>query len=240
MSLQRVLGKLDFSAYLAWTPCCSPACAYQRPHCLSTANPARPQFVPAAAAPRYVCAGCGVDVACEAQLLWEGFMNVSTPAFLFKAAVNTQGASPPRQELLSTGRYKLHDVSCRGCSALLGWQYLWAERQVRRARCEAGGSGATGALGHGALCTHSAPNTVLPFLESSAVLQWRCRSHCPHVQESDTPVHPLCPCSLQDQQYKTGAFLLDQATLLRLNTKPRLQEAAERAAAAGASQLLAE
>lgn len=48
-----------------------------------------------------------MDVAAEEQLLWEGFMHVSTPAFLFKAALNTQPASPPRAETLSTGRYTL-------------------------------------------------------------------------------------------------------------------------------------
>lgn len=58
-------------------------------------------------------------------------MNVSTPAFLFNSSVNLSAVGAPRHEELSTGKYTLEDVGCRSCCSVVGWRYVWAERQVR-------------------------------------------------------------------------------------------------------------
>ncbi len=71
------------------------------------------------------------DVASEKELVWEGFMNISTPAFLFKEAVNVTDLSSPRNEVLSTGGYTLVDIGCRSCSITVGWKYVRAEKRVR-------------------------------------------------------------------------------------------------------------
>ena len=59
-------------------------------------------------------------------------MGASTPAFLFRAAVNLEPASAPRQEQLSTGTYTLHDVACRACGTHLGWRYLHAHSMEQK------------------------------------------------------------------------------------------------------------
>ncbi|GAB4816885.1 hypothetical protein N2152v2_003931 [Parachlorella kessleri] len=79
--------------------------------------------------PKYVCNNCGCDVATEKRLIWEGFMNAGSPAYLFKEAVNVAPTTAaPRYEVLSTGGYLLLDVGCRKCSLTLGWQYLRADK----------------------------------------------------------------------------------------------------------------
>lgn len=64
---------------------------------------------------KYICA-CGCDIASERVLVWEGFMGASTPALLFRDAVNVEASQELREERLSTGRYMLVDVS-----AAAGW-----------------------------------------------------------------------------------------------------------------------
>jgi len=80
---------------------------------------------------------CGMDVATEGSLVWEGFMgsqgrNINVPAYLFRTSVNADVRGAPRQEVLSTGRYLLVDVTCRACCTLLGWQYLEAEKEDQK------------------------------------------------------------------------------------------------------------
>lgn len=57
---------------------------------------------------------------------------MATPALLFRAAVNLEESLEARQERLSTGNYMLTDISCRGCTLLVGWRYLWAEREDQK------------------------------------------------------------------------------------------------------------
>ena len=102
--------------------------------------------------PKFVCAHCryGVpnwhrprfhqrihtscEVAEEQSVVWEGFMgSAQNPAYLFKSAINVEPCSSrPREELLSTGGYVLVDVHCRGCSTVLGWQYIAAKSQDQK------------------------------------------------------------------------------------------------------------
>lgn len=82
--------------------------------------------------PKFVCCTCQCDVSSERSLVWEGYMGVSTPALLFRTAVNVHACGSKREEVLSTGRYTLVDVACRGCSTRLGWRYLTAARPEQR------------------------------------------------------------------------------------------------------------
>lgn len=71
------------------------------------------------AQPKFVCCKCHCDVTSEDTLIWEGFMGASTPALLFRRAVNVEVCGGKRDECLSTGRYTLIDVRCRGCCTVL-------------------------------------------------------------------------------------------------------------------------
>lgn len=73
------------------------------------------------------------EVADEQSVVWEGFMgSAQNPAYLFKTAINVEPCSSRREEVLSTGGYVLVDVSCRGCSTVLGWQYIASKSQDQK------------------------------------------------------------------------------------------------------------
>lgn len=76
---------------------------------------------------KFVC-WCGLDVASEQSLVWEGYMGANIPAFLFRKGINVEPCGALRQESLSTGNYTIVDVRCRSCCAVLGWQYVQAEK----------------------------------------------------------------------------------------------------------------
>ncbi|KAL4519537.1 hypothetical protein Ndes2526B_g01875 [Nannochloris sp. 'desiccata'] len=80
---------------------------------------------------KYACK-CGLDVAGEESLVWEGIMGSNHPALLFRRSVNLDSFGPKREECLSTGKYVLQDVACRACSANLGWKYVHAEAQDQK------------------------------------------------------------------------------------------------------------
>jgi len=80
---------------------------------------------------KYAC-HCGVDVASESLVVWEGFMGTNVPALLFRTSVNVDFCGQRRAELLSTGRYVLVDVKCRCCGAQLGWRYLEADKEDQK------------------------------------------------------------------------------------------------------------
>ncbi|CAL5225808.1 g8585 [Coccomyxa viridis] len=75
---------------------------------------------------RYCCRSCNCDVASSSALLWEGIMGSRQPAVLLRETVNVERCGEERRERLSTGRYTLVDISCRGCYKKLGWHYLCA------------------------------------------------------------------------------------------------------------------
>ena len=53
------------------------------------------------------------------------------PAVLFRETLNLEATGDRRSERLSTGRYTLTDVRCKGCSTRLGWRYIEAASLVR-------------------------------------------------------------------------------------------------------------
>lgn len=57
-------------------------------------------------------------------------MGRSIPALLFRTTVNLEGYGPEREEHLSSGRYVLADMQCRGCCTPLGWRYISAHNEV--------------------------------------------------------------------------------------------------------------
>lgn len=57
-------------------------------------------------------------------------MGSRQPAVLLRETVNVETFGEERKERLSTGRYTLIDVSCRGCYKKLGWHYLAAVSPV--------------------------------------------------------------------------------------------------------------
>ncbi len=73
---------------------------------------------------------CSCDVASSTALLWEGIMGSRQPAVLLRETVNVERCGEERRERLSTGRYTLVDISCRGCYKKLGWHYLCAATPV--------------------------------------------------------------------------------------------------------------
>ena len=73
---------------------------------------------------------CSCDIASSSALLWEGIMGSRQPAVLLRETVNVETFGEERKERLSTGRYTLIDVSCRGCYKKLGWHYLAAVSPV--------------------------------------------------------------------------------------------------------------
>ncbi|CAK0748600.1 hypothetical protein CVIRNUC_001845 [Coccomyxa viridis] len=75
---------------------------------------------------RYCCKTCSCDIASSSSLLWEGIMGSRQPAVLLRDTVNVEQCGDERKERLSTGRYTLVDISCRGCYKKLGWHYLAA------------------------------------------------------------------------------------------------------------------
>ena len=73
---------------------------------------------------------CSCDIASSSALLWEGIMGSRQPAVLLRETVNVEQCGEQRKERLSTGRYTLVDIKCRGCSKKLGWHYLEARSPV--------------------------------------------------------------------------------------------------------------
>ena len=73
---------------------------------------------------------CSCDIATSSALLWEGIMGSRQPAVLLRETVNVERCGEERRERLSTGRYTLVDISCRGCYKKLGWHYLCAVTPV--------------------------------------------------------------------------------------------------------------
>ena len=73
---------------------------------------------------------CSCDIASSSALLWEGIMGSRQPAVLLRETVNVETFGGERKEHLSTGRYTLINVSCRGCYEKLGWHYLAAVSPV--------------------------------------------------------------------------------------------------------------
>ena len=61
-------------------------------------------------------------------------MGSQQPALLLRETVNVERCGEERRERLSTGRYTLVDISCRGCYKQLGWHYLCAVTPVRSHR----------------------------------------------------------------------------------------------------------
>ena len=59
-------------------------------------------------------------------------MGSRQPAVLLRETVNVDQCGEERKERLSTGRYTLVDITCRGCSKKLGWHYLEAVNPVSR------------------------------------------------------------------------------------------------------------
>ena len=57
-------------------------------------------------------------------------MGSRQPAVLLRDTVNVEQCGDERKERLSTGRYTLVDISCRGCYKKLGWHYLAATSPV--------------------------------------------------------------------------------------------------------------
>ena len=53
------------------------------------------------------------------------------PAVLFRETLNLEATGERRSERLSTGRYTLTDVRCKGCAKKLGWRYIEAASLVR-------------------------------------------------------------------------------------------------------------
>ena len=70
------------------------------------------------------------DIASTGALLWEGIMGSRQPAVLLRETVNVERCGEERRERLSTGRYTLVDIACRGCCKQLGWHYLCAVTPV--------------------------------------------------------------------------------------------------------------
>lgn len=64
-------------------------------------------------------------------------MGARQPAVLLKETVNLAPDGGVRAERLSTGRYTLVDVSCRGCGTRLGWRY---EEAASLVSCRCSGS----------------------------------------------------------------------------------------------------
>lgn len=76
-----------------------------------------------------------LDVAVQADIVWEGYMGANKAAYLFGKVLNTEPAAEPRKQQLSTGLFLLQDIRCRSCSTPLGWSYLKAWSQVCRYLC---------------------------------------------------------------------------------------------------------
>ena len=76
---------------------------------------------------------CSCDIASGRVLVWEGIMGaLLEPAVLFRETLNLEATGDRRSERLSTGRYTLTDVRCKGCSTRLGWRYIEAASLVGR------------------------------------------------------------------------------------------------------------
>ncbi|EIE18204.1 hypothetical protein COCSUDRAFT_68340 [Coccomyxa subellipsoidea C-169] len=79
---------------------------------------------------KYTCRCCSCDVASSSGLVWQGVMGAARqPAVLLRDTVNLEPLGDARSERLSSGRYTLVDVTCRGCATILGWRYQEAKNR---------------------------------------------------------------------------------------------------------------
>lgn len=39
---------------------------------------------------------------------------------------------PPEEKDLLTGRHRVQDLICNGCSKVVGWKYIWAQKEDQK------------------------------------------------------------------------------------------------------------
>lgn len=182
------------------------------------------------------------------MLVWEGIMGaLLEPAVLFRETLNLEAMGERRSERLSTGRYTLTDVRCKGCSQKLGWRYIEAGSLVRclppRPPCLhaqwPGTSWATlaraifvpHAASHPTTCAHQAGVQMSAEGGCSVhVLSSSCScTALMRGRSSRYAVTSACSsgCDTQEQKYKEGCSLL-QKGLLQLVDARAHDEAAQR------------
>lgn len=79
----------------------------------------------------YSCHTCDAHLADEEHIISKSFQGRDGRAFLFESAINIS-RGPEESRVLMSGVYKVADVCCKVCSALLGWEYLEAKEASQK------------------------------------------------------------------------------------------------------------
>jgi len=77
----------------------------------------------------YVCVVCGIQLTSMDHVRWVGLIGDQEPAKNYgkDGVINVQHGSQ-YCEHLSTGLFKLREVTCNNCHSYLGWRYEEAEK----------------------------------------------------------------------------------------------------------------
>lgn len=79
----------------------------------------------------FSCATCYTVLTNRTELISTRFTGATGRAFLFKRVVNLT-YSEVQDRVMLTGRHMVRDVSCKNCSAKLGWIYEFATEDNQR------------------------------------------------------------------------------------------------------------
>lgn len=79
----------------------------------------------------FSCANCDTALTNRNQLISMRFTGATGRAFLFHKVVNLT-FSDIQNRVMLTGRHVVRDVSCKNCSAKLGWIYEYATEEEQR------------------------------------------------------------------------------------------------------------
>ncbi|XP_026466546.1 protein yippee-like 5 [Ctenocephalides felis] len=79
----------------------------------------------------FSCASCDTNLTNRSELISTRFTGATGRAFLFNRVVNLM-YSEVQDRVMLTGRHMVRDVSCKSCSAKLGWMYEFATEENQR------------------------------------------------------------------------------------------------------------
>ncbi|BET01537.1 unnamed protein product [Nesidiocoris tenuis] len=79
----------------------------------------------------FSCASCDANLTNRGELISTRFTGATGRAFLFNKVVNIK-CSKVQDRVMLTGRHMVRDVSCKNCSAKLGWIYEFATEENQR------------------------------------------------------------------------------------------------------------
>merc|ERR1712070_254494 len=71
----------------------------------------------------YICATCGLDLCTEDEIISRSFFSSSGRAYLMDHIVNIKVSEEKEERNFMTGLHQVADISCQGCSTILGWKY---------------------------------------------------------------------------------------------------------------------